>query len=84
MTGTIIQQVNEQVKKTMEVVNSVRPLPHFDYVYTTGYEPSHRHVPVMSHHHEEGGRSHRQGGTITVKKLRLVHRSGSPAKSSPK
>ncbi|KAJ8423651.1 hypothetical protein Cgig2_010638 [Carnegiea gigantea] len=29
----------------MEVASSVRPLPHFDYVPTTGCEPSHRHTP---------------------------------------
>ncbi|KAJ8421436.1 hypothetical protein Cgig2_029969 [Carnegiea gigantea] len=32
MTETISRQVFEQVKWAMEVVNSARPLPHFDYV----------------------------------------------------
>ena len=48
MTDTILQQVIEQVKKTIEVVNSTRPLPTFDYVPTAGYEPSHRHTPLGS------------------------------------
>ena len=56
MTDTIMQQLSEQVKKAMEVVSPARPLPHFDYVLTMGYEPSHRHVPVTSHRHNDGGR----------------------------
>ncbi|KAJ8430349.1 hypothetical protein Cgig2_021626 [Carnegiea gigantea] len=34
MTGTVLQQVTEQVKKTMKAGNSARPLPTFDYVPT--------------------------------------------------
>jgi len=49
ITDTIMQQVTEQVNKAMEVASSARPLPHFDYVPTTGYKLSHRHVPIMSH-----------------------------------
>ncbi|KAJ8431089.1 hypothetical protein Cgig2_016074 [Carnegiea gigantea] len=33
----------------MEAANSMRPLPAFDYVTTTSYEPSHRHAPTRSH-----------------------------------
>jgi len=36
MTDTILQQLTEQVKKTMEVVNSARPLPTSDYVPIAG------------------------------------------------
>jgi len=36
----------EQVKKTMEAVNSMRPLPTCDYVPTEGCEPSYRHAPL--------------------------------------
>ncbi|KAJ8427148.1 hypothetical protein Cgig2_017239 [Carnegiea gigantea] len=53
MTDAIIQQVFEQVKKAMEYASPARPLPHFDYVPTTGCESSRRHVPVMSHRHSE-------------------------------
>ncbi|KAJ8421250.1 LOW QUALITY PROTEIN: hypothetical protein Cgig2_015906 [Carnegiea gigantea] len=51
MTDIIIQQVSEQVKKTME---AVRPLRRFEYMPTIGYEPSHRHAPMVSHRHSEG------------------------------
>ena len=50
MTDTIIQQVTEQVKKTIDVVNSARPLPTFDYVPTAGRESSHRHAPARLLH----------------------------------
>ena len=50
MTDTILQQITEQVKQTMETVNSARPLPTFDYVPTAGCEQSHRHAFVGSHH----------------------------------
>ncbi|KAJ8423888.1 hypothetical protein Cgig2_002938 [Carnegiea gigantea] len=39
MTNTILQQVTEQVKKTMEAVSSMRPLPTFDYPVTTVPKP---------------------------------------------
>ncbi|KAJ8432365.1 hypothetical protein Cgig2_014984 [Carnegiea gigantea] len=48
MTDTIIRQVSEQVERAMEAANSARPLPHFDYVPTTGCEPSHRQDRVSS------------------------------------
>ncbi|KAJ8435061.1 hypothetical protein Cgig2_015566 [Carnegiea gigantea] len=35
----------------MEAASSTRPLPHFDYMPTTGCEPSHRYAPVASHGH---------------------------------
>lgn len=38
-----------QVKKAMEVANSWRSLPTFDYVPTAGCESSHRHTPVRSY-----------------------------------
>ncbi|KAJ8444460.1 hypothetical protein Cgig2_024024 [Carnegiea gigantea] len=53
MTDTIMQQVTKQMKKAMEATNSARPLPHFDYMPTTGCEPSYRHVPVALHHHSD-------------------------------
>ena len=56
MTGTIMQQVSEQVKKAMEAASPAKPLPHFDYVPNTGNEPSHKHVPVISHCHGEVAR----------------------------
>ncbi|KAJ8432124.1 hypothetical protein Cgig2_027706 [Carnegiea gigantea] len=42
MTDTILQQVTEQVKKTMEAVSFIRPFLAFDYVHTTSCEPSRR------------------------------------------
>ncbi|KAJ8433840.1 hypothetical protein Cgig2_028157 [Carnegiea gigantea] len=42
MTNTIMRQVTKQVKKAVKAVNFARPLPHFDYVPTTGCEPSYR------------------------------------------
>ena len=48
MTDTILQQVTEQVKKTMEVMGSMRPLPAFDYVPTSRYKLSHRRTPAKS------------------------------------
>ncbi|KAJ8426005.1 hypothetical protein Cgig2_007774 [Carnegiea gigantea] len=48
MTDTILQQVTKQVKKIMEAVNSMRPLPAFDYVPAIGRELSHRHASVES------------------------------------
>ena len=53
MTDTIMQQVTEQVKKAMEVASYVQPLPYFDYVPTTGCEPSHWHAPIVSHRHSD-------------------------------
>ena len=50
MIDTILQQVTEQVKKTMEVVNSARPLPTFDYVPTARCELSHWNTLMGSHH----------------------------------
>ncbi|KAJ8424281.1 hypothetical protein Cgig2_011182 [Carnegiea gigantea] len=37
----------------LEVANLARPLPHFDYVPTTGCEPSHRRACIPSPHHTE-------------------------------
>ncbi|KAJ8436457.1 LOW QUALITY PROTEIN: hypothetical protein Cgig2_018590 [Carnegiea gigantea] len=37
----------------MEAANSVRPLPTFDYVPTSGCEPSQTHVPVRSHYRSD-------------------------------
>ena len=47
-TDIILQQVTKQVKKTMEAMNSMRPLPTFDYVPTMGRELSHRYAYVVS------------------------------------
>ena len=41
------------MKKAVEAASSARPLPYFEYVPTMGCQPSHRHNPVMSHHHSE-------------------------------
>ncbi|KAJ8424841.1 hypothetical protein Cgig2_030068 [Carnegiea gigantea] len=49
ITNTILQQVTEQVKKTMEAVNSARPLPTFDYLPTARCEPCHRHALIGWH-----------------------------------
>ncbi|KAJ8435827.1 hypothetical protein Cgig2_017122 [Carnegiea gigantea] len=48
MTYTITRQVSEQVQRAIEVANSASPLPHFDYVSTIGYEPSHRCARIPS------------------------------------
>jgi len=53
MTNAIMQQASEQVKKAVEAVSFTRPLPLFEYVPTTGYEPSHKNYPTMSHRHIE-------------------------------
>jgi len=37
----------------MEAASFARPLPRFEYVPTTGCEPSHRHATVVSHRHSE-------------------------------
>ncbi|KAJ8444056.1 hypothetical protein Cgig2_030913 [Carnegiea gigantea] len=58
MTDTIMQQVTEQVKKAVEFASSARRSPHFNYVLTTGCEPSHRHVPVASYCHSDEVRKH--------------------------
>ncbi|KAJ8419455.1 hypothetical protein Cgig2_005788 [Carnegiea gigantea] len=77
MTDTIMEQVIEQVKKAMDAPNSVRLLPHFAYMPTTGCEPSHKHIPIVSHCHNEEGRP------IMRRKLRPVYWSGRPTKPSP-
>ncbi|KAJ8424954.1 hypothetical protein Cgig2_018761 [Carnegiea gigantea] len=43
MTETLLQHVTEQVKKAMEAVSSIRPLPAFNYEPTRGCKPSWRH-----------------------------------------
>ncbi|KAJ8427345.1 hypothetical protein Cgig2_013033 [Carnegiea gigantea] len=53
MKDTILQQVTEQVKKTMDVVSSMRPMPAFNYVPTEGCEPSYRRTPVDSLHRSD-------------------------------
>ncbi|KAJ8436705.1 hypothetical protein Cgig2_027226 [Carnegiea gigantea] len=40
MTNTLLQQVAEQVKRTMEVESSMRPLPMFNYKPTRGCKSS--------------------------------------------
>ena len=50
MTDTIIQQASEQGKKAVVAMSPARPLSRFEY------GPSHRHTPVVSHHHSEGMR----------------------------
>ncbi|KAJ8446960.1 hypothetical protein Cgig2_006588 [Carnegiea gigantea] len=47
-TETITRHVSEQVKWAMEAANLAKPLPYFDYVPTTGCEPSHRQMRVPS------------------------------------
>ena len=46
MTNNILRQVTEQVKRAMEAVNAIKPLPTFDYVPTTECELSHRCAPL--------------------------------------
>ncbi|KAJ8439079.1 hypothetical protein Cgig2_009222 [Carnegiea gigantea] len=59
MTNTILQ--------TMEAANSTRPLPTFDYLLTTGYEPSYRHAPIWSlHWSDERGADGLGKGTTTA------------------
>ncbi|KAJ8447193.1 hypothetical protein Cgig2_030424 [Carnegiea gigantea] len=60
MTDTILKQVTEQVKKTIEAVSSIRPLPTFDYVSTanasrpTATLPLSHYVEVMKERHSAG------------------------------
>ncbi|KAJ8428715.1 hypothetical protein Cgig2_028198 [Carnegiea gigantea] len=49
VTDAIMQHVLKQVKRTVKAASSTRPLPRFEYVPTTSWEPSHRDDPVMSH-----------------------------------
>jgi len=56
MTDTILQQVTEQVRTTMEVVNSMRLLPTFDYEPTVGCKPSYRRAPMGSLCQSDEGR----------------------------
>ncbi|KAJ8437658.1 hypothetical protein Cgig2_028596 [Carnegiea gigantea] len=69
MADTITRQVSEQVQKAMEAVNASRPLPHFDYMPTTGCEPSHQHTREPYPHHlekdQEASRSNRSGRPYT-------------------
>ncbi|KAJ8430162.1 LOW QUALITY PROTEIN: hypothetical protein Cgig2_028048 [Carnegiea gigantea] len=76
-------QVTEQVKKAMEAANSARPLPHFDYVPTTGCELSHRHVPVVSHRHSDEVRevTHPDGNDRSWGEN--LYWNGRPLESSP-
>ncbi|KAJ8425695.1 hypothetical protein Cgig2_018917 [Carnegiea gigantea] len=53
MTGTIMEQVSEWVKKAVETASSARPLPRFEYVLITCCEPFYRHAPMVSHRHGE-------------------------------
>jgi len=55
MNGTFTQQVIEQVRRVIEVTTSARPTSHFDYVPTADCEPSHRHIPIVSHHYGDEG-----------------------------
>ncbi|KAJ8433387.1 hypothetical protein Cgig2_019177 [Carnegiea gigantea] len=59
ITDTVLQQLTEQVKKAVEATNSARPLPTFDYVPTTGCEPSQSYIPIRSHRSsdEDGNRN---------------------------
>ncbi|KAJ8437773.1 hypothetical protein Cgig2_024077 [Carnegiea gigantea] len=40
--------ITTKAQRAMEAVNSARLLPHFDYVPTTGYKPSHRCARIPS------------------------------------
>ncbi|KAJ8447013.1 hypothetical protein Cgig2_033582 [Carnegiea gigantea] len=44
MTDTITRQFSEQVQRAIEAAHSTRPLLHFNYVPTTGCNPSHQHT----------------------------------------
>ncbi|KAJ8452428.1 hypothetical protein Cgig2_000017 [Carnegiea gigantea] len=76
-TDTITRQVSEQVKRAMEAANSVRPLPHFDYIPTHGGEPptgrSGYHPPVT----QSGSRRYR-GRTKALGRCAAARRSGRP------
>ncbi|KAJ8433007.1 hypothetical protein Cgig2_010983 [Carnegiea gigantea] len=56
ITDAIMRQVSEQVQRAMEVVNSARPLPHFDYMTTAACEPSQRLMREPSPHHTDRDR----------------------------
>ncbi|KAJ8425846.1 LOW QUALITY PROTEIN: hypothetical protein Cgig2_033941 [Carnegiea gigantea] len=65
----ITDTITRQVQRAMEPVNAARPLPHFDYVPTTGYELSHQYAHVPSPHHpekdREASRSNQSGRPYT-------------------
>ncbi|KAJ8427550.1 hypothetical protein Cgig2_003113 [Carnegiea gigantea] len=79
MTDTIMQQVSKQVKKAVEAATFARPLPHFDYIPTTGCEPSHRHIPRWS----ERGCLPRLKWPIAGREPRSVHWDKCPKEPSP-
>ncbi|KAJ8441769.1 hypothetical protein Cgig2_009015 [Carnegiea gigantea] len=52
----IARQVSEQVRRAMEVANSARPPPHFDYLPVHEGEPPHRSERISSPRYTERGR----------------------------
>ncbi|KAJ8443840.1 LOW QUALITY PROTEIN: hypothetical protein Cgig2_010304 [Carnegiea gigantea] len=73
MTDAITWQVFEQVKKVMEVANSARPLPHFDYLPVHEGKRSHRLAripfPLYTGHGREVFRIDRSGRPYTKRIL---------------
>jgi len=56
MKDAIMQQVSEQVKTAVDTLRPTQPLPLFEYISATGYEPSYRNDPMVSHRHSKGNR----------------------------
>ncbi|KAJ8442433.1 LOW QUALITY PROTEIN: hypothetical protein Cgig2_018710 [Carnegiea gigantea] len=82
-TDTILQQVTEQVKRTMATVNSIRPLPTFDYIPIAGCEPSHKHAPAGSLcRSNEGDHMTKEEWAISGKEPRPLNRGRRPMGSS--
>ncbi|KAJ8450745.1 hypothetical protein Cgig2_021217 [Carnegiea gigantea] len=85
MTDTILQHLTEQVKKTIEVVSSIRSLPAFDYVPTAECEPSHMHALIDNEvreivRPERIGRSHKRNDDRST---RGRHPAGHPSTTGP-
>ncbi|KAJ8429898.1 hypothetical protein Cgig2_008783 [Carnegiea gigantea] len=65
MTNASMLPVTKQVKKAIDAASSARPLPHFDYASTTGYEPSRGHIPVVAHcRSDEKGTADHEESTV--------------------
>ncbi|KAJ8427502.1 LOW QUALITY PROTEIN: hypothetical protein Cgig2_028173 [Carnegiea gigantea] len=82
MTDTLLQQVIEQVKNTMEAMSSMRPLPTFDYMpidasRPTGMLPLNRctEVTMCERSHSLGGMDDPPRGTMTGRLEGMLVRS---------
>ncbi|KAJ8441802.1 LOW QUALITY PROTEIN: hypothetical protein Cgig2_021492 [Carnegiea gigantea] len=74
MTDIITQQ---------KAVEAARPLPHFHYLPTMGYEPSHRHAPGVSQRHNDGIREASHKRLIAAREPQSIHQGRCPTQPPP-